>query len=89
VGRARPQRAVARGRAGLSQRFSKNAHFDLDAVTQREQFEHNMSIAGGEYFEEHEAKLAALRSALERGEQSGEAESYSLDRLLTATEAVG
>lgn len=66
----------------MSQPFSKNAHFDPDAITQREQFEHNMSIDVVEYFKKHEAKLAALRSALERGEQSGEAEGYSLDRLL-------
>jgi len=38
--------------------------------------------AGLRLLEERETKLAALRSALERGEQSGVAEGYTLDRLL-------
>jgi antitoxin ParD1/3/4 len=42
--------------------------------------------AGLRMLEEHEAKLAALRNALEEGEESGFAKGYSLDRVLAEIE---
>jgi antitoxin ParD1/3/4 len=41
--------------------------------------------AGLRLLEEDEAKLAALRSALEEGERSGFVEDYSLEELLAET----
>jgi antitoxin ParD1/3/4 len=38
--------------------------------------------AGLRLLEEDEARLAALRTALERGERSGFSENYSIDRVL-------
>lgn len=41
--------------------------------------------AGLRLLEEDEARLAALRSALDEGEQSGLVEDYSLEKLLAET----